>query len=215
MPTLRTFADFGFDGEQVLQQIISASEYGDLLQLVASLTVFSHPITVGQTGNKNLFPVIRRKVFANVGRCFQSEGVMHDDNLTPINAFCWSNSTRRYHNSQYNHIWSDSQDAALYTSLANICVTPAFIAKLTDTNDSIKHALKFRSYELYKFWPSPEPIEKPPGYNNAIWAEPLRPVTNLEETLRAKMKRLRSNRTLTCARTLGWLYSDFLPDANL
>ncbi len=61
MLTLRTFTEFGFVGEEAFRQIISRSEYGDLLQLVASLTVFSHPITVRPTENRNLFPVIRRR----------------------------------------------------------------------------------------------------------------------------------------------------------
>jgi len=68
MKTLHTFSDLGFDGENALNHIVGSSEYGNLSQLVASLALFSHPDTVIQTKNVNLFPVIRRKQFAEIGQ---------------------------------------------------------------------------------------------------------------------------------------------------
>jgi len=140
---------------------------------------------------------------------------MRDDNSAAIDAFRWSNAKPRFPNCQYNHIWSNSQDPNLYTSLANICVTPAFIAKLTDTNDCIKEILKYRAFELYNFWPSSELAIKPDGYDCLIWAETLPPIVNVEQTIRTKLRKLKSNRTLKCVKDVGWLFSSFCPDPNL
>lgn len=54
-----TLAEFGFDGQAALSALIAASKYETIAQAVASLTVFTHPDTVAQTGGKALFPTIR------------------------------------------------------------------------------------------------------------------------------------------------------------
>jgi hypothetical protein len=215
---MNTFADFGFDGEKALSHLVATSEYGSLLQLVASLTLFSHPTTVAQTANQNLFRVIRRQAFSEIGHFFPHKDglqVMHDDNLAAIETFNWSNLIRRCPNSQYNHIWSESRDVSLYTNLANICVTPAFIAKLTDTNILLVDALRYRSYELYGFWPTSVPVSEPADYDRIVWAETLPAVNELEIVIRTRLKRLKTNRTLRCARNIGWFFSGFQPDSTL
>lgn len=215
MKELHTFADVGFDGEKALDYLVKTSEYGNISQLVASFTLFSHPQTVLQTGNRNLFPVIRRKAFAEIGKIFTLEDgtiVMRDDNSAAIDSFRWSNAERRFPNCQYNHIWSNSQSPDLYTSLANICVTPAFISKLTDTNVLIRKLLRYRAYELYEFWPSDEPPTKPDDWDMLIWAETLPPILDVEQEIRKRLRKLRSNRTLNCVKSVGWLFSKFHPD---
>lgn len=215
MKRLRTFSDSNFDGERAFDHLVKESEYRSFPQLVASLTVFSHQDTVRQTDNKNLFRIVRRKEFSEIGTWDEETRVMRDDNSGAIDAFRWSNVTPRFRNSQYNHIWSNSQDPLLYTCLANICVTPAFVSKLTDTNTKIREILRYRALDLYDFWPSIEPRVKPEGYDNLIWAETLPRVADVEQTIRDKFKRLRSNRTLRCAKEIGWLFSDFHPDPTL
>lgn len=215
MKNQSTFAGLGFDGERALDYLVKTSEYGTLEQLVASLTLFSHPDTVKQTENRNLFPVVRRKAFAEIGKVFTLECgtvVMQDDNSAAIHAFCWSNAKPRFSNCQYNHVWSESQNPELYTSLANICVTPAFISKLTDTNKTIIQLLRHRAFELYEFWPTDDTREKPEQYDNLLWAATLPPVMSVEAEIRKKLKTLRSNRTLNCIKQIGWYFSKFQPD---
>lgn len=87
-------------------------------------------------------------------------------------------------------------------------MTPAFIAKLTDTNAEVEEAMKYRAFELYDFWPSQITAIKPFGYDRLIWADTLDPVVDLEQTLRTRMKRLRRNRTVSCVKEIGWLFSN-------
>lgn len=215
---MRTFSDFEFDGEVALRHVIASSEYKDVRQAVASLTLFSNPTTVAQTGNGNLFSIIRCKSILERGNYFDcSDGskVMHDDNSAAIEAFNWSNSIRRCENGQYNHVWSDSKNVKLYTSLANICVSPVFLAKLTDTNEVVRQMLRYRSFELYGFWPHPSDPVKPDGYDDIQWASPLLPIEDLEGTLRTGMKRKKKNRTVLCAKNVGWIFSSYQPDEQI
>lgn len=134
----RTLAEFGFDGEAALTALIAASRYRTIAQAVASLSVFSHPRTVAQTGGKALFPTIRGKP----GEFIEVSGrlLMTDDNRSPFDAFRWANGlgASRWPDTQVNHIYRVSADPDAYTSLANIVITPAFIAKLTDTHDEVR-----------------------------------------------------------------------------
>lgn len=216
---MRTLKDFQFDGKAVLHSVLETSEYNSISQAIASLTLFSHPVTVAQTNYQNLFRVIRcssmsqRGSYAELTENFQ---VMLDDNMAAIEAFIWSNEILRGKDCQFNHIWSDSKNVSLYTNLANICVSPSFLAKLTDTDKFVCELLRFRSYELYNgFSPDGTKINKPEGYDNLVWAEPLPPIQDLESRLRNEMKRKRSNRTVRSAKEIGWLFSSFTPDSNI
>ena len=57
-----------------------------------------------------------------------------DDNTSPTLAFKWAAQQGRGPDIQFNHIYTGTNDPDLYTALWNICVTPAFLAKLTDVS---------------------------------------------------------------------------------
>jgi hypothetical protein len=57
--TFKTLHDFALNGYTALEELIRASAYKSIEQAVASLTLFSHPETVRQTGCKAVFPTIR------------------------------------------------------------------------------------------------------------------------------------------------------------
>ena len=139
---MRNLKDFGFDGKAVLRSVLEASEYQSIPQAIAALTMFSHPKTVEQLRYLNLFRVIRCRVMNERGKydCLtDGSRIMLDDNAAPTEAFIWANGISRsaYQDVQFNHIWPDSKEVSLYTNLANICVSPAFLAKLTDTDKDI------------------------------------------------------------------------------
>jgi hypothetical protein len=225
---MKSLKDFKYDGKAVLRKVIEASEYKSLPQAVAALTMFSHPETVRQTVRQtakesishNLFQVVRCKSNADRGVYKELDGknVMLDDNSAPTEAFVWANRIPR--NSckdvQFNHIWPDSKSVLLYTNLTNICLTPAFIAKLTDTDTDISSLLKYRAYELYKeFLPHVDIPSKPSEYSNLSWAKPLPVINDLEKILRSAMENKPKNRTVCSARSLGWFFSDFLSDKRI
>ena len=219
-PAVKSLREFGFDGRTALAHVIEQSQYGSVVQAVASLTAFTHPQTVAQTGNRNVFRVVRlrqmseRGTFAEVAGC--DGRVMLDDNRAPAVAFEWAHGIRERPDVQVNHVWQLSRDVSAYTALPNLCLTPSFLAKLTDTDPTIRNLLRYRAYELFQYWPdATSPPTKPTDYARLTWAEPMPAVANLEQTYRNAMRAKRKDRVVTCARELGWLYSDFRPDRML
>ncbi len=206
----KTLSDFGLDGQLAFEALIASSQYRTPAQAVASLTLFSHPETVRQTAGQALFPTIRNQ--KRVGEYAEHEGrqVLLDDNKSPKDAFLWANSlSRRGTDTQFNHVYASSSDPDAYTALQNICMTPAFIAKLTDTNPEIRQLLKYRSYQLYGWVPKGhEAPAKPESYEILEWAVPLPATKDLRATLLQAMATKPKDRTVLAARKLGWLFSE-------
>jgi hypothetical protein len=210
-PTLR---DHSFDGREALKQLLRSSCYGSLLQAVASLTAFAHPQTVAQTKNQNVFRMVR-----NMDRRSQTDDInrlVYDDNAGPQMAFIVASklSIAGKVDLQLNHIWDGlTQDVRYYTSISNLCVTPSFLAKLTDHSSEIQALLRFRAYELYSWHPmdTPQP-SKPPDYDQLEWAAPLDPVFDLAKEFHKHMRTKPKNRVVVSARRYGWLFSDWQPD---
>ena len=147
----------------------------------SSLTLFSHPETVRQTGGKALFPTIRNAARRRQKAEVDGRLLAYDDNKSPTDAFLWCNEiTKKLKDVQFNHVYLNSQDPDQYTSLANICVTPAFLAKLTDTNEPVRKLLRYRAYDLYRWVPAGhEPPPEPAGYVDLQWAPTLPPVSDV------------------------------------
>ena len=132
---------------------------------------------------------------------------MTDDNRSPTDAFRWANGLgTRLRDIQLNHIYSASRDPEAYTSLANLVMTPAFLAKLTDTNTEVQALLKWRAYDLYGWMAAGhEKPERPEGYAALAWAAPLPAVTDLAIRIETALQRTPKSRTTMAARSLGWL----------
>lgn len=204
----RTLAEFGFDGQTALAALIGASRYGTVAQAVASLAVFSHPQTVAQTRGQALFPTIR----GTPGEFVEIDGrrLMSDDNRSPTDAFRWANGLgTRSRDTQLNHVYSVSRNPDAYTSLANLVLTPAFLAKLTDTNAAVQDLLRWRAYDLYGWTPAGhEAPQRPADYAALEWAVPLPPTADLPARLEAALQRTPKSRTTIAARRLGWLFGE-------
>lgn len=213
---LHTFVDFQLNGLAALEAVIAASPYGTVEQAVASLAIFSHPDTVRQTGCRPFVRAVRDA--ARRGQIKDRGGgpVALDDNKSPTDAFLWCNGIRRPREAQFNHVYANSADSASYTCLANLCVTPSFIAKLTDTDQRARSLLRFRAFDLYGWVPAglARP-ELPAEYDKLEWAPPLPPVADVEAVSRAVMARRPKDRTVQIARRIGWVFSDFEVDPRL
>ena len=217
---LQDFHSFSYDGHKALSAIIQSSPYGTLEQAVASFAVFAHPDTVAQTKGRNVFQVIRAESNGDRGKYSDDRTVMYDDNTPPTEAFVWPHKgiLANYRDVQFNHLWADSKNVGMYTNLANLCLLPAFLSKLTDTDYhiDIQSLLQFRAFELFGFLPANHPpLMKPTDYDALQWADPLSPVLDLESAYRTAMHTKPKNRTRRSARELGWLFSDFQPDSRL
>lgn len=210
---LLDLTDYDFDGRCILEDVIKSSAYGTLAQALASLTKFSHPLTVAQTDNKNIFCVVRS--FTERGKPHSSGEAMCDDNTSPRDTFLWANQLKIKNRGylQFNHVWPRSQDMEVYTSLANICITPSFLAKLTDGPQASASLLRYRVFELYAgFKPSdcPDP-DKPDGYDDLTWAEPLPSQESVEKNLWNAMKTKPGHCAVKSAHKFGWYFNGFKP----
>ena len=206
----RTLTDFNLDGRAALEAAIASSQYRTTAQAVASLTLFSHPHTVRQTGGHAIFPAIRNQRRVGEYEIHGGRRVLLDDNKSPTDAFLWANAlSRRGADTQFNHVYAASLDADAYTALPNLCMTPAFIAKLTDTSESIRGLLRYRSYQLYRWTPAGhEPPSCPDNYETLEWAAPLPMVEDVHGTIVRAMATKPKDRTVVAARRLGWLFED-------
>ncbi|MCX5920014.1 MAG: hypothetical protein NTW61_01620 [Candidatus Melainabacteria bacterium] len=207
-----------FDGLSVLEEVLATSEYGSVEQAVASLCVFSHPATVKQLNNTNLFRIIRYDAENKRKSCCDELSVLYDDNYSPTCTFLWANGLKvKGQDVQFNHLYADSKNVALYTNLCNIVMTPTFIAKLTDKHSSIPELLKYRAFKLYGFDPENKwsNANSPQGYEGLKWADPLPPVENAEKILRAKVENSKEYRLKTSVEKYGWYFSGFQPIIEL
>lgn len=210
-----TLTDLAFDGRLALTRVLEQSDYGGVAQAVAALTLFPHPETVRQTGNRAIFPAVRCRSNNERRRFEERDGkrLWLDDNALPIAVFDWSQRMpRRLRDLQLNHLYARSDDPDCFTALPNLCRTPSFLAKLSDHDDTAQALLRRRSYELYGWRPAGEPIPvKPPSYDELVWAPPLPPVSDLEHVMRKAIARRRRD-CLRIAAEAGWLFSGGEPD---
>jgi hypothetical protein len=208
---MKTLTDFRYDGENAIETLLVNSEYGSVEQAIASLTLFTHPHTVKQTSNRALFRIRRYKAGEKRKEILQTERVVLCDNLSPAEAFLWANGLTRnkLRETQYNHVYQRAYDPEYYTSLANICVTPAFLGKLTDKSKKVKQLLKYRVWIEYGFLPigEPEP-EKPTHYDSLIWANYLPACSNLRRCVLEKLETKPKSRIALSIQHFGWIFSN-------
>lgn len=204
------------DGSAALETLVRKAGYPSLLHAVAEHTIFLHPATVAQTQGKPILPVVRSGFRLKRGSIISVDGrkVWADDNGPPTQVFLWSAQQRKGPDLQFNHIWARSQDWRCYTALWNLCVTPAFLAKTTDTTAEVKAALMWRSFELFGQLPADEHLpQKPEGFDELQWAAHPPAIDDLETVLRARIHRAPKSSVAQCVRALGWVFSDFAPES--
>jgi hypothetical protein len=210
-----------YDGRAVLGQLLEESRYKSVAGAVAALTLFSHPDTVAQTGHCPVFRIVRnphvrgKRLPGPDGRDVQA-----DDNHAPTQVFLWANglSASKYRDVQFNHLYGGARDGAGmagYTALPNLCVTPAFLAKLTDTDAAVCALLRYRAFALYGYCPDGVPTpQRPAGYAALDWRPPHDAVSDVEQRFRLAMATKPRDRTVIAARELGWHFSDFAPELS-
>lgn len=132
------------------------------------------------------------------------------DNTSCQDAFLWTHSMqyKQLKDVQFNHVYSINEPD-YYTSLANICVTPVFLAKLTDTHSDIKEILKYHVWTVYGFVPNGmPPPQKPLIYDVLEWA-PFMPVVNdLPVILTKRLEKRKKTRAAVSVQNFGWIFSE-------
>lgn len=209
-----------FDGKDLLILTLKKAGFSSVDQAIAEMTLFPHPETVYQTQSKNVFRVIRGPSHSRgkiVEYADRIGRVVLCDNQSPDNTFCWVSPDISFGaDIQCNHIYSDSKNVGVYTSLANLCYTPSFLAKLTDTDQHVRNLLRYRAYDLFGFIPEGQSQpEKPTGYDRLAWKSLPQPIRNVEAQYRERLKKCGKSRAALSAREIGWLFSDYRPDTGL
>lgn len=111
--------------------------------------------------------------------------------------------------------YQTSTDPDCYTALPNLCITPTFLAKLTDTDPVIREHLRHRVWELFSWTPvSLGPPPRPEGFEDLVWAPPLPHQDGMEARMRSLMMRRLKDRTVQIAAQAGWRFSSFRPDQS-
>jgi len=208
------------DGTRVLDDLARSSRFGSLEALLAAHTLFLHPDVVKQTRGRAVVPVVRD--FARRGTAGQlpdGRRVVFCDNSTPRDLFLWSSGSKTARDVQYNHVWPGTNtDPDAYTALWNLCVTPAFLARLTDRG-ALMALVQYRAFTLFgdvlpMKW---RPNEKPEGYDSLEewWLGPAGAVKDLEAALRSRMARRPRSRASLAASHICWLFHPDGPDETL
>lgn len=195
------------DGNEILTELLESSKYGSKEQAVASLTYFTHPETIESLNNCNIFKIVRDPS----RRGEMAEEFMYDNNFSVQDIFCWANNLQKnnFKDVQFNHIYPGPKSVAKYTCLSNIVVTPAFLAKLTDTDESIKYLLKYRAYEIYGYNPDNLEFTTPDDYLNIQWRDFMPKLENIRQHFERKAERNKKNKAILSIKKFGWVFNDF------
>lgn len=198
------------DGIGALGDVLLRAGYPSITAAVAAHTVFLPVETVAQAKGLALFPAVRdpnRR--GQFGKLADGRNVLFDDNSTPTDVFLWAAGRAKGPDVQFNHVWQASSDPDSYTALWNLCCTPAFLAKTSDTHVPTVASLRYRSWSLFGTCPPGEtPPGKPEGFDELVWAPSPPPVDDLEECVRARLRNAPKRRATVTAATIGWLFSN-------
>lgn len=197
------------DGIAALMDVVRRAGWPSLEAATAAHCVFLDPATVGQTDGSAIVPVVRDMTRrGELGELPDGRPVLFDDNATPTDVFLWASNRTKGPDVQFNHVWTCARDPDAYTALWNLCCTPAFLAKATDTHADVVALLRYRAWDLYGCRPAREPEpRKPDGYDALHWAPMPEPVEVLEVALRQRMRSAPGRRAALAARSLGWAFS--------
>ena len=197
------------DGTAALAAVIERAGWSTVAAAVAAHAVFLDPATVAQAGGRAIVPSVRNMGHRRqLGQLPDGRRVLFDDNASPTDAFLWAANRIKGPDVQFNHVWPGPSDPDAYTALWNLCCTPAFLAKATDSDPGVQAVLRYRSWELYGCRPAgtPEPI-RPRGYETLRWHPSPPPVVDLEAAFRKRMRAAPGRGLVLAARSIGWAFS--------
>ena len=197
------------DGTAALAAVIERAGWSTVAAAVAAHAVFLDPATVAQAGGRAIVPSVRNMGHRRqLGQLPDGRRVLFDDNASPTDAFLWAANRIKGPDVQFNHVWPGASDPDAYTALWNLCCTPAFLAKATDSDPDVQAVLRYRSWELYGCRPAgtPEPI-RPRGHETLRWHPSPPPIGDLEAAFRERMRAAPGRGLVLAARSIGWAFS--------
>lgn len=156
----------------------------DFPSLIAEVALWVHPsVHKSHVTDENctgaVRPDVRRARFeSGERRLCQVDGIILDDNRYANTALRAALGLRQRRGDGYQacHIWPGTcYDARYHTVLANLVLVPAPLVGLTDFDEGVIAALKYRSFELYRWHPIDEPPPQLPSRYPDSWLPPELP----------------------------------------
>lgn len=181
------------NGNEILIEAIKKLKI-DLNSLIAETSIWVHPEICKELEIKKgitYFPNVRR------GRHFEKKGeiingVRIDDNTYANNAIKKAISINRKNIKEYYtcHIYSDTcYNEKYHTKLQNLVLIPSSIAQLSDNFPDVINSLKYRSFELYGWFPDESEKPKKPENYPSNWKEPINISKNYKVKNKPKIKK--------------------------
>lgn len=135
-----------------------------------------HRYLLAENGTGAFFPNTRR-YRAGIGerRAEVRDGVRLDDNSYANHALKQALGLGRGGAVGFEvcHVWPKScYDARYHTAVANLVLLPRPLAGLSDHDEEVGAALRYRSYELYGWHPAEEPPPTRPAFYPDAWRAP-------------------------------------------
>lgn len=181
------------DAEALLRE--STRRHGiHLSVLVADTGVWASPEVhrrlVAENGTGAFFPATRRyREGDGEKRGEVREGVRLDDNSYAKHAIKQAVGVGRHGAPGFEacHIWPRScYDPRYHTAVANLVLLPRALAGLSDHDDEISAALRYRAYELYGWHPAEAAAPERPAFYPDAWRPPEPFAAAVERALRGR-----------------------------
>lgn len=180
--------NINLDGNYVLDEALKNLDI-NLIDIIANVAIWASPEVV-KSISQPIYPDRKR----GKGKFKKGEivnGIILDDNSYANSAAKrFINGKIKFVNFQVCHVWPyTAYDERYYTHLANLVLIPRSIASLTDHSEMVIEVLKYRSFELFGWWPDSEKRPIRPTYYPVEWKDPIHSKENLQQCFGNSFKR--------------------------
>lgn len=165
------------DGNELLEEALGALQV-DIAAVIARVAIWANPDTfkdlVRGSPNGTFYP--------NTRRCKPPEakgqivnGIKLDHNTYANFAIKYATGLKRGSNCNFAvcHVWDRTcYDERCHTCIANLVLIPRAVAGASDHDARTIECLKWRSFELYQWYPPNEKKPKMPNKYPQVWREP-------------------------------------------
>lgn len=155
------------NGDSLMDEALSKLKV-NLVDLIAEVSIWASPEYV-ETHQGPVYPNRKRGPAKKKGKLI--DGVYLDDNTYANGAIKRAISTKiRLDNFHACHIWpGTAYDERYYSLVPNLVLIPKIVAGVSYHYKDVIDALKYRSYELYGWYPCEEQKPEKPAYYPSKW----------------------------------------------
>ena len=185
------FALTYYDADDILKKALKDTDT-NLGALLAASSIWAspkvHEYLVSENGSGAWRPNVRRAKPGETRRT-KVDGILLDDNT------CANTYIKAAIGVQKNmivgfetcHIWPSScYDPSHHTTIANLVLVPRSIASLSDHSEDVSSVLKYRSFELYGWYPKGKKKPNKPKRYPGNWLLPFEFTEKIQMSLKKR-----------------------------